>query len=664
MAFLKPQLGIRGQILIIAIIPFVMATTVLIVVIYRGNILQVNEALARQGNLLTAQLAASLEYPLSTAAIEQISRTVASVTTPATELMQMPIHSVQVLDRHNQIVFSEPIADSPKEENTLQTLLTFFTSTKDLRTFSAPVYLDPLAVVTEKPKQRRLLGTVTVTILLTPLKHKQFTSFLLELGLVFSAVAFAVALALWQGQRIVRAIEEVAQAIMRIKQGERNLSIKKTRPAELGTLQEGVNLLSQAISTSQQRLEDALAEVSAQYEKALTELTVQTEKAESANQVKSQFLANVSHDLRTPLYTIQALTEQSLKESNIDAEKTDLEHIQIATQTLLDIIDEILNFMQLEDGHYSPSIVSFNPREELNKITETLAVQAQQKGLSINASISDRIPQAVRGDRNAFRAIANNLLANAVAFTQRGYIHVRLTLAESPAETEVCLLLEIEDTGCGIAEQQLEKIFQPFEQIDSGLGRRSSGRGLGLAIVRSYCQRLLGQVTVASQLGQGSVFSVWLPFQRVSTGVENRASQHPENTATLDESSHAWNETTILVVEDFAINREIMVRQLRNHGFQVIEAADADQAIFMARQPNVDLILMDIQMPGKDGLTAIRELRQYEATRHLTIIGFTASADKPTHRRVIEAGADSVLVKPMGEIDLITAVRTALEEDA
>jgi two-component system sensor histidine kinase BarA len=610
------------------------------------------------------------------------------------------------------------------------------------------------------------------------------------MGLVLATFSGVLLLAHVTGRRLSGAIQEAAQAVQRIKGGDLSVRLEKTESSEIGTLQEGVNLAVEAIVHGRQELERALAEVRAEHAIALSRLQVQTRKAERANQAKSMFLARVSHEMRTPLYSIQGLAEQLLKTAQNPEEARRLDNILRASQTLYHTISDILDFTQLEGGKYQPVLKAFELWEEIETNTETIGLLAHEQGLYLDVIVGHGVPRTVVGDQKGFRTVVANLLSNAVKFTAQGGVCIRLDLESRHPERRAIIRLQVQDTGQGIPPDRLTTIFKPFEQLDEGLNRRYAGSGLGLSIVKNYCDAMAGSITVDSEPGKGSTFTVRLPFeirgsslglapdsdfsQLSALVIEERLSfcesihsrlsslgikviQYPtalpaclatappsrrahlvvvrdlsladswveitrrlgawgqqvvsfetrhdsERFQTLRENGVAavlWSGATrsaiaaalrtittehpgkltasqasdshepavkqgnlggkqVLVVEDFAINREIMARQLSHHGLGVIEASDGDEAVARALQGGIDLILMDIQMPGKDGITAIREIREIPACARLPILGFTASADKPTNRKVIEAGADAVLTKPIGEEELIRAIHQIL----
>jgi len=782
----KPRRGIQNQILMIAAVPALIVTVILIVVIYRGNIGEGDRALDRQGQLLADQLAANLEYALSAGAIDQIPDTVSSNVDPAVEVLGTGACRVVVLNRDDQPVFSTPTVEAAAVA-VMNDPMAWLVSAKEVKSFTAPIYLKPVDTgLFDEATEKRYLGKVIIEVPTAPIKLSQIKNLLRDLGLVTMTFGIALGLAYWIGRRLSGAIKEAADAIMRIKTGDLSVRLTKTESSEIGTLQEGVNLAVEAIVRGKDALEAALAKVRAEHEVALSQLRIQTEAAQRANQAKSMFLAKVSHEMRTPLYSIQGLGEQLLKTPRNSDDAHTLRNILRASKTLYHTISDILDFTQLEGGKYQPASKPFDLWEEIETSTETVGSLAAEQDLYLDVMVAPDVPPVVLGDQRGFRTIVANLLSNAVKFTPQGGVCIRLALAAQRPDRTAMIKLQVQDTGHGIPQNRRLTIFEPFEQLDEGLNRRYAGSGLGLSIVKNYCDAMEGRIAVDSEPGNGSTFTVLLPvkvhpaslgrvngaeFSRLTalvvderpsfceslesrlsslgvavsqrlataqvlmaqalsprrfdlmairdlsladspveiiqrlgawaehlmsfeTGTDNERFQTLRDqgvaavlwsAATRDAIAAALRtiygndqtETTdfplgdlddtrinrrdlegkrVLVAEDFEMNREIMSRQLRNHGLRVVEARDGNEAIALGLQPGIDLILMDIQMPHRDGLSAIQAIRQQAEGQRIPIIGFTASADQPTHRRVLAAGSDRVLTKPISEAELISAV--------
>ena len=792
------RFSIHRQIMMIALTPALVVTGLLVFVVYQGNLQHNWRLLEQQGQLLAAQLAGALEYTLATGALEQLPAMVEATIQPATTILGTPVRVVTVTDPDHRILYqgpaTDPIPPVPEDPTDWEVV----PSPRDSLRFTAPVLLRPL-VLSAMTRAPRPLGEVVVVLSFTDVQTRWRQRLVFDLSLVLLAFAGATGLAHWTGKRLSGAIGRIAVAIQRIKNGELTTRLPQTDHNELGTLQEGVNLLADTLERGKARLDQELVQVRGEYQHTLEALQVQTRAAEQANQAKSLFLAKVSHEMRTPLYSIQGSVEQRLKTTRDEAEARTLHIILTAAATLYRHISDILDMTQLEKGKYLPAIAPLDVWTELEALIAPLEPLLIQRRLYLDVIVAPEVPTLLESDGKALRAILANLLANAVKYTETGGIVVRVDLAppedHGVASSRLILHLQVMDTGCGIPAHRWEAIFTPFEQVDEALNRRYPGTGLGLSIAKGYCELLGGQITVVSTREGGSTFTVMLPFRlpdEVTSGrpleVEGippgrralvvderasfRASVHARfaslgivvyewaispsaltalpvgsdpydvlivqnlfmesdtaQAATLerlrpwapilvtlesqdeDEAigqkpytpimlvlwsgvtraqlhtalARAFRDVTptgvsepgsrvpcapppplplasktVLVVEDYDINRIIMANQLRENGAQVREASDGDTAVTLAMEPGIDLILMDIQMPGKDGIAAIQDIRQLPAGGWLPILGFTASADKPTHQRILAAGADRVLTKSISETDLVGAVRRAL----
>ena len=795
------RLSLHRQILAMALTPALIVTVLLLFVVYQGNLQHNRRLLDQHGQVLAAQLAGALEYGLATGALEQLPAIIDATVQPATAILGTPVRGVRVTDAAGRVLYQRPAADPapPALEDLANSAV--LPVPEDQVPFTAPVLLRPLTLSAAVPVARPL-GEVVVELSVAIAQAQWQRRLAGDLGLVLLTFAGAASLAHWTGRRLSGAIRRIATAIERIKSGDFTVRVRPTDRHELGTLQDGVNLLADTLARGKARLDQELAKVRAEYQQALDDLRVQTRAAERANEAKSLFLAKVSHEMRTPLYSIQGLVESLLKTPPDEAEAQTLRTILAAAHTLYRHISDILDYTQLEQGKYAPALTPLGVWDEVEALVAPLEPLLAPRGLYLDVVVAPDVPGAVASDAKAFRAILSNLLSNAVKFTEVGGIGVTLEVA-APAlrQSPTCppvLRVRVTDTGCGIPIDRLERIFAPFEQVDEALNRRHAGIGLGLSIVKGYCDLLGGRVVVVSTPGHGSTFTVELPLlpaaeptsarpaaaAALPTGLralvaDARASfrasvtarlaglgiavaaqavpwralvaapapEHPYdllvvhslaappgevgvNTITglrswapvllalepeydpnvdrrlrqagvdlvlwsgatraqlhaaLAQAFRATAPTavahldavvpatpsqarplagrTVLVVEDYAINRIIMAHQLRENGAHVWEAGDGDAAVAQAAEPGLDLILMDIQMPGKDGIAAIQEIRQLPAGARLPILGFTASADKPTHARILQAGADGVLTKPLGEADLVRAVRRALRRN-
>ncbi|MEM9213342.1 MAG: ATP-binding protein [Cyanobacteria bacterium P01_F01_bin.150] len=362
--------------------------------------------------------------------------------------------------------------------------------------------------------------------------------------------------------------------------------------------------------------------------------------AERANQFKSQFLANMSHELRTPLNVILGFTQiqQRLLKSDRDRFSQEsaeyLRIIQNSGDHLLALINDILNMAKIEAGRVEVTIQSFNLSELLRSLEDMFQLKAQTKGLTLIFEQQSDIPQSIKTDEAKLRQILINLLGNALKFTEIGRITVRIKVAET-------LQIDIEDTGPGIAPDQLQHLFNEFYQADAGQ-KRQSGTGLGLAICKHYVDLLDGRLTADSTLEQGSVFHLALPI--IVTDARETKPHHPFlGVMRLAPGQPIYR---ILVVEDKWESRTLLVRLLTPMGFDVREAENGQVAIQIWEEWQPHLIWMDMRMPIMDGYEATQRIRAHIRGQATAIIALTASALEPEKQMILSVGCDDFVRKP------------------
>ena len=356
--------------------------------------------------------------------------------------------------------------------------------------------------------------------------------------------------------------------------------------------------------------------------------------AEAANRAKNAFLANMSHELRTPLNGILGYAQILERTSTLgERELAGVNVIKKSGEHLLTLINDILDLAKIEAGKMELYPADIPLARFVQTIIEMVGVKAAQKRLEFVWDLAPGLPQWIRADEKRLRQVLLNLLSNAVKFTDRGRVTLRVRFTP-PAR----LCFEVQDTGIGIAADQLETIFAPFEQAGD-LRRRLAGTGLGLAISRQYVRLMGGEIQVESRVGQGSTFRFEVEVQlvRAATAV----------TAGKIVSGYAGPRRKVLVVDDIAENRAVAADLLTPLDFEVAEAANGREALEQAQRLRPDLILMDIVMPELDGLAATRLLRQREAFREVPILAMSASVSASDSEQSLAAGMNAFLPKPL-----------------
>jgi PAS domain S-box-containing protein len=370
--------------------------------------------------------------------------------------------------------------------------------------------------------------------------------------------------------------------------------------------------------------------------------------AEAANQAKNVFLANISHELRTPLNGILGYAQILRRDATLDQRRSEgLNVIQHSGEQLLTLINDILDFAKIEAGKLELSLTDITLAKFLRIIAEIIDVRARQKGLDFVCDFAPTLPQGIRTDESRLRQVLLNLLANAVKFTDQGWVSLRVCF--SPPGR---LRFEVHDTGIGVGADQLETIFQPFEQVNDPQ-RRLGGAGLGLAISRQFVRLMSSDIHVTSQIGVGSTFWFELEVPVIETGM----TALPERFVT----GYAGPRKKVLVVDDVAENRAMAVDMVSQLGFAVVEAVNGFDALVKARARRPDWILMDLVMPGLDGLEATRRLRQLPGLGEVPIIVMSASVSGSDEQKSLAAGANAFLPKPIDLDQLLTQIAALLK---
>lgn len=406
---------------------------------------------------------------------------------------------------------------------------------------------------------------------------------------------------------------------------------------------------------------DAISLVKLDVDELLLESKKAREEAEYANNAKSQFLATISHEIRTPLNGILGMTDLLLGSQVTEDQRDQLMDIKYSGESLKEIINEILDFAKIEAGKVDLDHTLFNLGEVIERVIATVGVKAHDKKLTLLSHIAHDVPGILLGDPVRIRQVLLNLTDNAVKFTNEG--EVRLSIAKkSETDRLVSLAFSVSDTGIGIPQDQISAIFEKFSQVDNSSTRQHSGTGLGLAIVRSLVQLMGGTIEVESTFGKGSRFFFDIFLEKA---LENQDSNKEEKELTVVTSLSApQNETkpthlNVLLAEDNAINRKLADRYLKMKGWDVIHAQNGIEAIQKFQENAVDIILMDIQMPGLDGYDATRKIRELEAGtgRHVPIIALTAHALESYMKKSHSSGMDDYLTKPIDPVEMYRVIQ-------
>jgi PAS domain S-box-containing protein len=400
--------------------------------------------------------------------------------------------------------------------------------------------------------------------------------------------------------------------------------------------------------------------------------------AEAANRAKSLFLANMSHEIRTPLNGVIGFTELAMSSAQSDELREELAGVIKCADSLLVIINDILDLSKIEAGHLEIDKTPLNPSEIIGNVVDVIRPLVGDRRIEVDCFLDDNLPTTVLGDPIRLRQVLLNLAGNAVKFTHEGSVNLRAATIDRTRD-EAVLEIQAIDTGIGMNSETMKRVFDSFTQADQATTRQYGGTGLGLAISQHLVGLMGGQITVESELGAGTAFTITLPFELSDTDTNDPAVPHsplsseravpiedavltaaavsdqPDAVADVDE---ICRDITVLVTEDNPVNRTVASSILSRLTPHVLLAENGEKALEMMNSHQVDVVFMDIQMPVMDGLECTRRIRSSElAWANVPIIAMTANAMKGDREICLEAGMDDYLAKPIRATEVAETLR-------
>lgn len=665
--------GIRHQVLLLAVVPTLTVSILLVAYFTSSRLQDLEQNFYDRGEAIALKLAQASEYgvfsrnsdilqTLSQSALKEYDvKSVACYTETGQEITSTG---------KNSLTFHPPIQPphSPLHAiNSLERSGIFKEETAHTLAITVPIksYPEIDNLHSDLSQMDTLIGWLKIEFDTTTIHLREYevllnTSILLLFGLSLSGLH-----ALQMGRKVTRPILEMAQAVERIKQGDLTTRVRSSVYPELKILESGINTMTKALANAHAELQNKIDMATGNLRRSLETIEVQNlelelarQSAENASQVKTEFLANMSHEIRTPLNAVTGFIRLLQKTSLNDKQKEYIETLQRSSNTLLSIINDVLDFTKIEAGQLR---IEMNPTDIYECVEETINLMtphANEKGITLIPLIYSDVPHQILGDPLRLKQVLNNLLSNAIKFTDQGNVIIRVML-EQETPRQIMLKVTVTDTGIGISPSEQRTLFQSFGQANDEISRKFGGSGLGLIICKRLVEQMNGAIGLESTPNKGT--TVWFTFQankftktQIQKSVEPLPLEEPD--LNLFSCMH------VLAVDDNPDNLTLIKILLEELKIQVTALNSGLQALEIIKEhhDNFDIILMDIRMPNFDGIQtthAIRDFEKRSSLNHIPIIALTAHAFISERAALLAAGVDDYLMKPIEEPMLLNLLQ-------
>lgn len=427
--------------------------------------------------------------------------------------------------------------------------------------------------------------------------------------------------------------------------------IQKRRFTGLHNPLEGLMIMRKRMHEYEHIISNLMEEV--EYRSKLEmDLLEEKKKSEESSRTKEMFLANMSHEIRTPLNAIIGFSHQMGKTDLLPQQRLYMDNIQSAAKNLMNIINDILDMSKIDAGKLSIEKIPFNFTEVIRDALSITSEKASEKGLRLNLSLDIKISDNLIGDPQRLRQILINLINNAIKFTTQGVIKVKTWLVEEREDIQV-ISIAVSDTGMGMDESFLKRIFENFSQAESSTSRQFGGTGLGLSITKQLLELMGGEIAVESETGKGSTFTIKVPFSKTETRSSDNATKTGYDVGMI-------NHRKILIIEDNVLNRTLIAAILNPFEVELKEVENGEEAIHLLKTgERFDLILLDLQMPKMDGFQTLKYIR-HTLNLKTPVLAITANALKGEAEKCMSKGFDGYLAKPFEEADILREISTLM----
>jgi len=483
----------------------------------------------------------------------------------------------------------------------------------------------------------------------TTLSTRRMTVLVVLFLVVFGSTVAALSIHV-----IIRSVNRLLKGTEIIGGGNLEHRIEIKSRDEIGQLAVAFNRMMDDIeheTAQREQAEEDLTEMNRHLQKQTIHAEDMAARAEVANKAKSQFLANMSHEIRTPMNSIIGFSELLAEEDLTEDQKDNVNIIRESAKELLNLIDDILDYSKIEAGQLATSIIDCSLGKLLNSLESMMRPEAIKKSLDFRIITGDDLPARMQSDPHRLQQCLINLVGNALKFTDRGHVYLKVSLHGD--KNEHFIHFDVEDTGIGIPKDRQQAIFESFTQADGSMTRKYGGTGLGLTVTKQLTELLGGRIALTSEAGKGSVFSLVIPTGMNSSNVPllNRSKLLDQNPEQAHKAETTMFSGKVLVVEDVEGNQKLMKILLTRMGLEVAVAEDGNQALQKALPHVFDVIFMDMQMPYMNGYEVARALRQQGD--NTPIIALTANAMKGDDQKCLQAGCDCYLAKPVDRRELL-----------